>query len=324
MQSSFYRNARAIISVSAGASYLKLGSYDPSAVTLVQMGLAILGFQFPRSKRRNGMMDGIFGAETDHNVRSFQSRHGLNSDGVVGPVTIGLLDQLLAPLPLSPAPAQMPAIAIVPDKIDVSSSLRKLNQPDAMSCWAAAGTMLWEIHNPTLVSKFINTWSATERINDVLQRADAKKVASNGFFQGEFKRQNGLDVANSVNFFQKALGLTRAGEKVSERVLGIYGWLVLLSAAKGPAAANSIRIADHIFNHWFMITGADSTKVKKNEYAPPPPFPELTFLYAGVLSYYDPQKDTTGEMSIADADARLGVLPDWVDPTIQYRGRVFY
>ena len=48
----------------------------------------------PISTKRSGLMDGIFGRETEAAVKRFQSMQGLVADGMVGPKTLGKLDAI--------------------------------------------------------------------------------------------------------------------------------------------------------------------------------------------------------------------------------------
>ena len=57
-------------------------------VHLVQQALIELGYDFPRFGA-----DGIFGSETEHNIRRFQAESNAAVDGIVGPETMGILDQ---------------------------------------------------------------------------------------------------------------------------------------------------------------------------------------------------------------------------------------
>lgn len=73
---------------------LRLGSRG-SAVTDLQRRLTAAGFS-------PGAADGIFGGQTDSAVRSFQRARGLGADGIVGPMTWGVL------LNTAPGPAPAP------------------------------------------------------------------------------------------------------------------------------------------------------------------------------------------------------------------------
>lgn len=79
-------------------------------VRLLQQALIDLGFPMPRSTRKFGSPDGIFGEETAARVREFQGKHGLSIDGVAGRQTMTKLDQLLPlvapPLPPLPGPGR--------------------------------------------------------------------------------------------------------------------------------------------------------------------------------------------------------------------------
>jgi hypothetical protein len=66
---------------------LRRGDSGP-AVEKIQQALIFLGFPVP-----NVGANGIFGNETDLAVRSYQEARGLEVDGVVGPETIGSLDE---------------------------------------------------------------------------------------------------------------------------------------------------------------------------------------------------------------------------------------
>ena len=85
------------------------------AVRLVQEGLVADGFMMPRSTKPTGEMDGSFGIETFTVVKEFQTKNGLDADGIVGRQTMGKLDDLaqvsppvspgtVPPGPLPPCP----------------------------------------------------------------------------------------------------------------------------------------------------------------------------------------------------------------------------
>lgn len=64
------------------------------AVETLQQALLDLGFFLPKSTKRTGQPDGIFGEETRTVVKGFQWRQGIVQDGVVGRQTLGELDGL--------------------------------------------------------------------------------------------------------------------------------------------------------------------------------------------------------------------------------------
>src|SRR5689334_13545607 len=65
-----------------------------AGVAALQDLLRDLGYDFPISFRK-GKADGVFGAETKHNVEAFQRAAGLKPDGVVGRMTLAKLDALI-------------------------------------------------------------------------------------------------------------------------------------------------------------------------------------------------------------------------------------
>ncbi|MBI3796020.1 MAG: DUF4157 domain-containing protein, partial [Deltaproteobacteria bacterium] len=81
---------------------LRFGSRGP-AVEKIQQALVDAGFPLPSFG-----VDGIFASETLAAVRDYQRAHGLDPDGLVGPLTMGSLDALFAaptpPAPTPPAP----------------------------------------------------------------------------------------------------------------------------------------------------------------------------------------------------------------------------
>ena len=64
------------------------------AVRLVQHALVDDGFALPGSTKPGGQLDGVFGPEMARQVRAFQAKQGLESDGVVGRQTLRALDRL--------------------------------------------------------------------------------------------------------------------------------------------------------------------------------------------------------------------------------------
>jgi peptidoglycan hydrolase-like protein with peptidoglycan-binding domain len=68
-------------------------------VAALQDLLVDLGLRLPKSFAR-GRADGIFGPETEAAVKQFQRRSDLRPDGMVGPLTLGVLDVLILNNPL--------------------------------------------------------------------------------------------------------------------------------------------------------------------------------------------------------------------------------
>lgn len=66
------------------------------AVALVQQALSDLGYFFPISMSGAGVPDGVFGDETFARIKDFQGVVGLKDDGIVGALTIGAVDGILA------------------------------------------------------------------------------------------------------------------------------------------------------------------------------------------------------------------------------------
>ena len=86
---------------------LQFGSQGP-AVGKIQQALIDAGFPLPQFG-----VDNNFGGETQGAVRNYQRAHGLDPDGIVGPLTMGSLDAQFAapgpgPAPAPPGPAPAP------------------------------------------------------------------------------------------------------------------------------------------------------------------------------------------------------------------------
>lgn len=92
-----------------------------SAVMKIQEALIILGFPVPQVGA-----NGIFGIETDLAVRSYQEARGLSVDGIVGPETIGSLDEefLTGAPETSVLPAPEPHVSEVPTPLFPESPVR--------------------------------------------------------------------------------------------------------------------------------------------------------------------------------------------------------
>ena len=78
---------------------LRIGARGP-AVEKIQQALIDSGFPLPEFG-----VDGIFGSETQGAVQRYQRAHGLDPDGIVGPLTMGELDRQFAGGSPAPAPA---------------------------------------------------------------------------------------------------------------------------------------------------------------------------------------------------------------------------
>jgi peptidoglycan hydrolase-like protein with peptidoglycan-binding domain len=105
------------------------------AVTILQQAFIDLQFPMPRSTS-NGSPDGIFGSETYNVVTSFQRRHGLSVDGVIGRQTMTKLDQLLP----NAGPPGPPRNVGVPYNVPGMKTV--VAQPSPMSCWATVYCMM--------------------------------------------------------------------------------------------------------------------------------------------------------------------------------------
>ena len=67
-------------------------------VEVLQQALIDLGIAMPRSTRKTGFSDGVFGEETASALRSFQARERLERDGIAGRETLRRLDEILLQL----------------------------------------------------------------------------------------------------------------------------------------------------------------------------------------------------------------------------------
>lgn len=99
---------------------LRRGDSGP-AIEKIQRALIFLGFPVP-----NVGANGIFGDETGVAVRSYQEARGLEVDGVVGPETIGSLDEEFYTGPSEPSvvPAPEPHVSEVRTPLEPESPVR--------------------------------------------------------------------------------------------------------------------------------------------------------------------------------------------------------
>jgi peptidoglycan hydrolase-like protein with peptidoglycan-binding domain len=88
---------------------LRRGFSGPG-VQLVQSALLDLGFPLPRSTRKHGVPDGIYGQETEDATKKFQTTNHLKVDGSIGKVTLTTIDSLMAAkaAPVVPKPPPAP------------------------------------------------------------------------------------------------------------------------------------------------------------------------------------------------------------------------
>lgn len=64
-------------------------------VAALQDLLVDLGYPMPKSITPSGY-DGIFGGETDAQIKKFQKKAGLKADGIIGRMTLAALETLIA------------------------------------------------------------------------------------------------------------------------------------------------------------------------------------------------------------------------------------
>src|SRR5262245_33979943 len=96
----FARDTR-LQKVSENSPPMKRGEKGEPVAT-VQRALVDLGFSMPLTTGGDTKLpDGIFGAETEQVVRSFQQQNGLSADGIVGRETMRKLEQLTDALTLA-------------------------------------------------------------------------------------------------------------------------------------------------------------------------------------------------------------------------------
>jgi peptidoglycan hydrolase-like protein with peptidoglycan-binding domain len=74
------------------------GEKNQKAVEVLQTCFVELGFDMPRSTKPDGLLDGIFGQETEAVVKKFQQVNGLKVDGIVGRDTLTRLDAIFSSL----------------------------------------------------------------------------------------------------------------------------------------------------------------------------------------------------------------------------------
>jgi peptidoglycan hydrolase-like protein with peptidoglycan-binding domain len=83
---------RRLVAASDNRPEIGIGEKDQKAVEALQTCFVELGFEMRRSTKPNGLLDGIFGQETEAAVKKFQQANGLKPDGIVGRDTLTRLD----------------------------------------------------------------------------------------------------------------------------------------------------------------------------------------------------------------------------------------
>lgn len=110
MKSPRFADDPALQSVFRGERLLQSGD-EGSAVEKIQQALIDAGFPLPKYGA-----DSDFGGETETAVRSYQSAHGLETNGIIGTTTLGSLDALFA----TPTP-EISVRDVVDERIDVAA-----------------------------------------------------------------------------------------------------------------------------------------------------------------------------------------------------------
>ncbi len=140
-----------------GGPPLKQGAHGP-AVALLQGALIDLGEKLPRSTKKSGGPDGLFGFETFTSLKHFQTAQKLTPDGVAGKKTMAVLDKLMVakmassvPLVVSdpriqPGPRDpnyeigTPELSVPPDPAEP-----KWNSKPAEASYRALWGAIWEV-----------------------------------------------------------------------------------------------------------------------------------------------------------------------------------
>ncbi|MBU4263926.1 MAG: peptidoglycan-binding protein [Proteobacteria bacterium] len=90
-----FATSKRIQKAAMNAPPIRIGERGP-AVAILQAALVDLGYKMPRSTRKTGMTDGVFGEETKNTVYRFQvDKHLKDKDGAAGKDTLAKLDELL-------------------------------------------------------------------------------------------------------------------------------------------------------------------------------------------------------------------------------------
>lgn len=113
-----FKNNLRLQSAAQNSPPLKIGEIG-AAVQILQEILVFLGHKLPRSTRKDGHLDGVYGLETAHAVAAFQRKTNIKkatpkgaagylvADGVAGKLTLETVDLLLIDHPYPPFPSKI-------------------------------------------------------------------------------------------------------------------------------------------------------------------------------------------------------------------------
>lgn len=103
--SSKFKNNMRLQNAAKNMPPLTLGEVG-QAVQLLQEVLVFLKYPLPKSTKKEGVMDGVYGLETKTAVQAFQRKNALEDDGSAGTFTLGKLDSYLlaGPIPIPSTP----------------------------------------------------------------------------------------------------------------------------------------------------------------------------------------------------------------------------
>jgi Putative peptidoglycan binding domain/Papain-like cysteine protease AvrRpt2 len=319
MKSTLFTNNQRLLSVFRGSSSIRAGDYDRTAVSLIQLGLLLVGMRMPKTIALTGVPDGKFGSETQNVVKALQAKSSLRADGIVGTNTLNILNNLLVALPPGCVPFNPPVVTLdpLPISVTVPTLTRYAKQPKDHVCWAAVAAMMCEYHSVIPIPQSEDAL----RVPALVALLDAKIMLSgavaNGKFTQIYNRNDGIDDPQAKELFTKGVGLTASP---AGPVTGIAPWIRLLQKGR-PVVLYSMRYqgANKMGGHFIIVTGAHQA-----EYVPPTIAPLTSFdpvleqiLGRGVVDIIDPKMDVPwkDKISIRDLDVVTGYIPaPWWPP----------
>ncbi|MGH3022481.1 MAG: peptidoglycan-binding protein [Gaiellaceae bacterium] len=196
--------------------------------------VSVLQFRLRRHGVRTGVLDGVFGPDTSRAVRRFQSRAGLGVDGVVGPLTMRVLDRRGGPAPRRPRvrPANSSSIRVAlgywaaryrvsPSLVRALAWMESGNQAHVVSSTGAWGVMqvmpaTWRFVETVLIGRDVpRTATGNIRVGVVYLRhllrlfGGSKRLALGAYYQGPAGvRRHGLYGETRI-FVRAVLALER-------------------------------------------------------------------------------------------------------------------